>query len=426
MKIIDICDLNKASVSKKERVGKIQYLDTSNITKNFIGSFQNLDFDKAPSRAQRKVADKTILYSTVRPNQEHYGIMEKPAANMIVSTGFTTIDIKEEFKNDFDAYYLYYLLTQKWVTERLQSIADNSTTSYPSIRPEDLGELSFSFPCIKIQKKIGAVLKALDDKIHLNEQINRNLEELARLIYDYWFVQFDFPNKNGKPYKSSGGKMVWNEKLKRNIPAGWQTAKVRDVILPIERGISYSSDEITDPNGTPMINLACFDKKGNYRTGEFKYFTGKFKNEDKIYPFDMLIACTDLTQKADIIGTPIFSPTEYPFYVFSMDLVKITPIRSNDKQFLYYYLKHPAFHHYIKPFASGTTVKHLRVDGLLDYPIFMPDESVRDAFAEVMEPIRHKIADNTSQGVELSKMRDYLLPLLMNGQVSVKSSNGSK
>lgn len=175
MKIIDICDLNKASVSKKERVGKIQYLDTSNITKNFIGSFQNLDFDKAPSRAQRKVADKTILYSTVRPNQEHYGIMEKPAANMIVSTGFTTIDIKEEFKNDFDAYYLYYLLTQKWVTERLQSIADNSTTSYPSIRPEDLGELSFSFPCIKIQKKLGAVLKALDDKIHLNEQINRNL-----------------------------------------------------------------------------------------------------------------------------------------------------------------------------------------------------------------------------------------------------------
>ena len=261
---------------------------------------------------------------------------------------------------------------------------------------------------------------------YLQIQINRNLEELARLIYDYWFVQFDFPNKNGKPYKSSGGKMVWNEKLKRDIPAGWQTAKVRDVILPIERGISYSSDEITDPNGTPMINLACFDKKGNYRTGEFKYFTGKYKNEDKVYPFDMLIACTDLTQKADIIGTPIFAPTECPFYVFSMDLVKITPIRSNDKQFLYYYLKHPAFHHYIKPFASGTTVKHLRVDGLLDYPIFMPDESVRDAFAEVMEPIRQKIADNTSQGVELSKMRDYLLPLLMNGQVSVKSSNRSK
>ena len=112
--------------------------------------------------------------------------------------------------------------------------------------------------------------------------------------------------------------------------------------------------------------------------------------------------------------------------LFEDELYIYTPIRSNDKQFLYYYLKHPAFHHYIKPFASGTTVKHLRVDGLLDYPIFMPDESVRDAFAEVMEPIRHKIADNTSQGVELSKMRDYLLPLLMNGQVSVKSSNGSK
>jgi type I restriction enzyme S subunit len=89
-------------------------------------------------------------------------------------------------------------------------------------------------------------------------------------------------------------------------------------------------------------------------------------------------------------------------------------------------LKHPAFHHYIKPFASGTTVKHLRVDGLLDYPIFLPDEKIRDVFADVMEPIRRKIADNSSQCVELSKMRDYLLPLLMNGQVSVKSSGRSK
>lgn len=175
MKLIDICDLNKASASKKERVGTIQYLDTSNITKNFIGSLQSLDFEKAPSRAQRKVADSTILYSTVRPNQEHYGIMDNPADNLIVSTGFTTIDIKEKFKKDYDAYYLYYLLTQKWITARLQSIADNSTTSYPSIRPEDLGELDFTFPNIKIQEKISAVLKNLDDKILLNKQINRNL-----------------------------------------------------------------------------------------------------------------------------------------------------------------------------------------------------------------------------------------------------------
>ncbi len=326
-------------------------------------------------------------------------------------------------KEIVDADYLFYATKCK-----IEELKQKSKTGnvFKSINLDTFEMLELNLPSLKEQKKIAATLSTLDDKISLNEQINRNLEELARLIYDYWFVQFDFPDKNGKPYKSSGGKMVWNEKLKRDIPAGWQTARVRDVILPIERGISYSSDEITDPNGTPMINLACFDKKGNYRTGEFKYFTGKFKNEDKVYPYDMLIACTDLTQKADIIGTPIFAPTESPFYVFSMDLIKISPIRSSDKQFLYYYLKHPAFHHYIKPFASGTTVKHLRVDGLLDYPIFLPDEKIRDVFADVMEPIRRKIADNSSQCVELSKMRDYLLPLLMNGQVSVKSSGRSK
>ena len=95
--------------------------------------------------------------------------------------------------------------------------------------------------------------------------INQNLEAMAKQLYDYWFVQFDFPNEEGKPYKSSGGTMVWNEKLKREIPQGWDISDVKSLIEPIERGVSYSSDEILDTSATPMINLACFSKAGKYR-----------------------------------------------------------------------------------------------------------------------------------------------------------------
>lgn len=175
MKISEICDINKVNVSKKDRCGEIQYLDTSSITKNAIEDLQIIDFTKAPSRAQRKVEDKTIVYSTVRPNLQHFGILENPPKNLIVSTGFATIDIKEQYKEEYDPYYLFLLLSQNWVTERLQNIAENSTTSYPSITPQELGVLDFSFPDITTQKNIARTIKNVDSKIRINAQINRNL-----------------------------------------------------------------------------------------------------------------------------------------------------------------------------------------------------------------------------------------------------------
>jgi type I restriction enzyme S subunit len=211
-------------------------LDTANITKNAISSLQELHFqkDKIPSRAKRKVRKNTIIYSTVRPNLEHYGFLENPADNLIVSTGFTTIDVHDK---DVDSKFLYYLITQKNITDYLHGIGTNSTSSYPSIRPEDLGSLKFKVPpSFNEQKKIASVLSALDDKIELNNKINAELEQMAKTLYDYWFVQFDFPDANGNPYKSSGGAMVWSEELKREIPEGWGVKKLSDIESNIVTG----------------------------------------------------------------------------------------------------------------------------------------------------------------------------------------------
>ena len=321
-------------------------------------------------------------------------------------------------KDVADPNYILFAIQSQFVQKQIQ-IIDQTGSIVSNLNIPDLKSLRIPLPSLPEQKKIASVLSALDDKIALNKKMNQKLEAMAKRLYDYWFVQYDFPDKNGHPYKTTGGPMTYNETLKREIPAGWEVSFVSDVIKPIDRGISYTSEEIKDSSGIPMINLACFDKKGNYRTGELKFYSGEYDESNKVYPLDILIACTDLTQKADIIGTPIFLSAEAPFYVFSTDLAKITPKNESYKYFLYYYLKNPTFHRYIKPFASGTTVKHLNVKGVENYPIFIPDEKVVKQFTETVRPMVIAINERINEINRLTALRDKLLPLLMNGQVVV-------
>ncbi len=241
---------------------------------------------------------------------------------------------------------------------------------------------------------------------------------MAKQLYDYWFVQFDFPNEEGKPYKSSGGAMVWNERLKREIPIGWDISDVKSLIEPIERGVSYSSDEILDTSATPMINLACFSKAGDYRLGEMKFFSGNIPEAKLISPMDMLIACTDMTQGADIIGRPILASNEFEQYTFSTDLALVVP-KGKLKMYLYYTLRTSFYHKYIRPFASGTTVKHLNLIGVENYVLPIPPMGIQSKFEDTISPIKEQQSKNLNEIVALTKQRDELLPLLMNGQATV-------
>ena len=209
-RIKDICDTNQNTLSSKNEITEIEYLDTGSITENMILETQILKRECAPSRAQRLVKNNTIIYSSVRPNLKHYGILKNPPSNFIVSTGFITLDIKNEMMKEIEPEYLFYLLTQNNITYYLHSIGQNSVSSYPSINSSDIENLSFSFPDLSEQQRIAKILSTIDAKIELNKKISRELEAMAKELYDYWFVQFDFPNEQGKPYKSSGGKMVWN------------------------------------------------------------------------------------------------------------------------------------------------------------------------------------------------------------------------
>ena len=316
-----------------------------------------------------------------------------------------------------DGKYLNAFMHTRYIQKYFENNASGSGQRY-TLSNDTIGNIPVLLPSIDEQHTIGKVLADIDRKIELNKRINDNLEAMAKQLYDYWFVQFDFPNEEGKPYKSSGGAMVWNDKLKREIPQGWSISNVKSLIEPIERGISYSSDDLLDPFATPMINLACFSKAGDYRLGEMKFFSGKVSNDKLISPMDMLIACTDMTQGADIIGRPILASDEYDQYTFSTDLALITP-KGKFKMYLYYTLRTPFYHKYIRPFASGTTVKHLNLIGVENYGLPIPPIGIQSKFEDLITPIKEKQSKNLNEINALTKQRDELLPLLMNGQASV-------
>lgn len=173
-KLGKVCSLNARTISRIENQ-EIEYLDTSSISENHIESTQRVWLFDAPSRAQRLVKHNTIIYSLVRPKLRHYGIMGSPSKNLVVSTGFATIDIKEEFKSDVDAYYLYLYLTQDYITQYLNAIAENSVSAYPTLVPKNIADLDLWLPSPDEQKRIGALLSTIDRKIALNRAINHNL-----------------------------------------------------------------------------------------------------------------------------------------------------------------------------------------------------------------------------------------------------------
>ena len=174
IRIGDACKTNTDSYSPKEEWDFVNYLDTGNITDNRIDSIQYIDVkrEKLPSRARRKVKKDSIIYSTVRPNQRHFGIIKSQPENFLVSTGFAVIDTDAQV---LDADFLYYLLTQSTLVEALHAIAEQSTSAYPSIKPSDIEDLEIEIPDLATQKKIADILGSLDRKIIQNTEINKNL-----------------------------------------------------------------------------------------------------------------------------------------------------------------------------------------------------------------------------------------------------------
>ncbi|MDE0131698.1 MAG: restriction endonuclease subunit S [bacterium] len=234
--------IDTSTISARNDRPFINYLDTGSITENRIDTIQHLVIgrDKVPTRARRKVREGDIVYSTVRPNQRHYGLLKNLPKNTVVSTGFAVIRGKKDVS---DTGYIYHFLSQDPIVEYLQIIAEDNTSAYPSIKPKDIEFIELPLPPLEEQKRIAQVLVTFDDKIELNRRMCETLEEMARALFKSWFVDFDpvrakmegrwrpgksLPGLPAELYDLFPNRLV-NSEL-GPIPEGWRIVSLGDIV----------------------------------------------------------------------------------------------------------------------------------------------------------------------------------------------------
>ena len=393
--VSDIPSTNDESISKDYNHLRIEYLDTGSITKNNIEGFQLFDLKDAPSRAKRLIKNGDIIYSTVRPNQEHYGYITNPKANWVVSTGFCVIRTKSKSYSKF----LYHMLTQNKVRDYIHILGEQSASAYPSIKPTDIENLRFNIPIeFKEQKAIAKVLTAFDDKIELLQAQNKTLETMAQTIFKEWFGRY----QNGN-----------------NLPEGWRIDRLEDV-CEIQKGLSYKGKHLVD-TGIPMVNLGSVKPGGGYRAEKIKYYNGDFKERHLAVPGDIIIANTDMTYDRVILGSPFMLTKSIGEKVlFTHHLFNV---KSNEmlKWYIYYYIKSPIFREMAESCVTGTTVLALPKNDIVNFEVIIPQKKTLNKFNSLVQPLRLKIEHNNSQIQSLTKTRDTLLPKLMSGQVRVNN-----
>ena len=198
------------------------------------------------------VPNKCILFNKLNVRFKRVWRINNSDSNKIASTEFLPLVVNEDV---VDYQYCYYLLISDEITNYLCGQNSNTSGSHKRIDPQNFLNIDIHLPKMPIQKTIGKTLSDIDSKIELNKRINDNLEAMAKQLYDYWFVQFDFPNEEGKPYKSSGGAMVYNEKMKREIPQGWTAANIFDE-LSVQYGFPFSTGLFTEePTNIPVVRI---------------------------------------------------------------------------------------------------------------------------------------------------------------------------
>ena len=319
---------------------------------------------------------------------------------------FWTVDTlyyTEVNTNLANPYYLY----------RYLSLLDlnnlDSGTGVPSMTFDNYYGLKIFLPNIEKQTKIAQILQTLDKKITINRQINQNLEAMAKQLYDYWFVQFDFPNEEGKPYKSSGGEMLWNDKLKRNIPVGWHCGNLFEIAV-FTNGLACQKFRPKDNEvPLPVIKIREMHDGISVDTEEV---TSNIPESVKVYNGEVLFSWSASLE---------VMLWAYGFGGLNQHIFKVTSANDFPKSFYYFQLLD-----YVDVFkkmaeARKTTMGHITQDHLQQSTIAIPDnKDIADKFEELISPIFKQIVKLQEEISNLIKQRDELLPLLMNGQITIE------
>ena len=388
MRLGDCGKTNLHTYSDKEKWSLIRYLDTGSITEGRIDEIQTLypGVDKIPSRARRKASVGDILFSTVRPNQKHYGIIEAGTENLLVSTGFTVVTVDTTIA---DPYFIYYYLTQSSVIESLQAIAEQSTSTYPSIKPSDIEDIELDLPELETQKKIGSTLRMLDRKIALNEEINDNLEQQAMALYRQMFVE-----NNNDARRESRADEYFDISIGKTPPrkeAQWFSMNPTDCI---------------------WVSISDMGRCGMYIADSSEYLTHESvdKFNIKVVPDNTVLLSFKLTVGRVAITDGAMVTNEAIAH-FKTDKPEIN-------EYLYCYLKDFNYQTMGSTSSIATAVNSKIIKAM---PFVIPTDAELVSFHSATAPMFEMIKTRQRENTRLAELRDSLLPKLMSGEIDVSA-----
>lgn len=302
-------------------------------------------------------------------------------------------------------FLLYSLIYNRPAILKLTVAGAQRNLSGATIKKFQIG-----LPPLQIQQSIASILSAYDDLIENNKRRIAVLEEMARRIYEEWFVHFRFPgHEKARMVESEMGL----------IPEKWMPSLVGECVT-VHRGKSYKSTELADEGGLPFVNLKCMERDGGFRKSGLKRFTGSYKDTQKVTTGDLVMAVTDMTQERRIVARCGRVPRlGSDFGVISMDLVKIDANKGVPRDFIYGMFRWSGFADEVKQHANGANVLHLSPDRIAEYRFALPPSEITAQFAAFISPMLHQCDVLLEKNEVLRATRDLLLPKLISGELNV-------
>lgn len=344
-----------------------------------------------------------ILFGKLRP---YFRKVVRPGFSGLCSTDIMVVRAKQGIDQGF---LFYWMASQEFVDTATRG---SEGTKMPRAKWDFLQRIVKPIPPLPEQRAITAILGALDDKIELNRQMCHTLEAMAQALFENWFVDFE-------PFRDQG----MEESKLGPIPRGWKAGELNN-IANFVKGVSYRSDDLQEST-VALVTLKSVARGGGYQQEGLKPYIGEYKPEQQLQPGEVIVAHTDLTQAAEVLGRAarVQAHPQFPTLVASLDLVIVRSVGyAASSEFLYSVLSRSEFQEHAYSYANGTTVLHLSIKALPEYPCVLPPSEVVDDFTRLVRPLYQCIDSNESQSQSLAAIRDTLMPKLLSGEIRVKDA----
>lgn len=358
--------------------------------------------------ARYATIENDIVYAR-RGDVEKHAYITSEQAGALCGTGCLRVRVNEQLADPlFVSFYLNRPESKTWI--RLHAVGSNM----PNINTDILSELPLELPGLDTQRQVGNLLRCIDSKIANNKKLMQELEETARLIYDYWFTQYDYPDENGRPYQSSDGKMTWNDILKREIPEGWSAGSLAS-LGEIISGATPSTSDAANYADTGIAWITpndLSDSDGRMHIGHGERDISK-KGLQSCSAQLMPIGSVIMSSRAPIGYLAVATQQ----CCTNQGCKSLIPNMGYGTYFVYLTMKRRML--IIKAQGVGTTFTEVSKETLSAIPLELPPASIASRFEKVVLPLCNQIKTLEMQCDELSSLRDWLLPMLMNGQATI-------